>query len=62
MRCPFCTELLAKVNAETIHEATEPLASLLELKSLCDPVGLQTPHHSNHLQEPFMSRSGKVLN
>lgn len=40
MRCPFCTELPAKVNAETIHEATAPLASLLELKSLGDPVGV----------------------
>lgn len=37
-------ELPAKANAETIHEATAPLASLLELKSLSDPVGVNHSH------------------
>lgn len=40
MSRPLCEEQHAKVNAETIHEASAPLASLLELKTLRDPVGV----------------------
>lgn len=38
-----------KVNVETIHEATAPLASLLELKSIGDPVGAGNSAHKHEL-------------
>lgn len=46
MRCPSGVE----VNAQTIHEAAAPLASLLEVKSPQPPCGCLNSHHSRALR------------
>lgn len=44
-------KLPGKVNAKTIHRPRTPFASLLELKSLFDPVGIWTPSTTGYRRQ-----------